>query len=123
MLQKAEDALKNAFIREVATLYPERPEMRYMSLETAQKLHELSQYNKNKIIPIETMEKNLTNSKSEIQRLHNELHRIDQHRSRLQRMEGHVKKYEEYYALIENIEHNPLLKGKVLHSEFRQTKV
>ena len=115
-------ALKNAVIEKVATMYPERPEMRYISYETAQKINELSQHNNNKVIPIETIEKNLINSKSEIQRLHNELHRIDQQRSRLQRMEGYVKKYEEFHALIENIEHNPLLKGKVLHSELDRQK-
>ena len=46
-LQKAENALKNGFMRQVASLYPERPEMRYMSFQTANKLnHELGKNQK-----------------------------------------------------------------------------
>ena len=80
VLQKAENALKNAFVRQVASLYPERPEMRCMSLETAQKLIELNKLNGNQVVPLQTIEKTLDNRRADIQRLQGELTRIDRNR-------------------------------------------
>ncbi|MEK4014033.1 hypothetical protein ABEI56_25510 [Peribacillus castrilensis] len=42
---------------------------------------------------------------------------MNQHRSRLQRAEGYLNNYEKYYALVEKIENNPFLKGKLLVSK------
>ncbi|WP_211741218.1 hypothetical protein [Ornithinibacillus massiliensis] len=54
VLQKAENALKNDFVRRVASLYPERPEMAYMSFKTAIKVMEFNRsYGKGEVIPIE----------------------------------------------------------------------
>ena len=115
VLQKAENAHKNAFVRQVASLYPERPEMRYMSLETAQKIVEINKLN-GAVVPIEKIEKTLHNRKEEIQRLQGELTRFERNQSRLQRAEGYLKSYEEYHAIVEKIEWNPFLKGKTLVS-------
>ena len=115
VIQKAEDAFKNAFVRQVATLYPERPEMRYMSLETAQKIVEINKLN-GAVVPIEKIEKTLHNRQEEIQRLQGELTHLERDQLRLQRAEGYLKSYEEYHAVVEKTEWNPFLKGKTLIS-------
>jgi len=121
-LNNARMALKNAVIEKVVSSYPERPEMRYISYETAKKMHKLSESNQYTFIPIKTIEKNITHCQSEIQRLHDDLKRIDQYQSRLQRAEGYLKKYEENHALVEKTDHNPYLKAKVLHSDSTRQK-
>jgi len=118
VLQKAENALKNTFVRQVASLYPERPEIRYMKYESTLKLVELNKkYGKDKVVPIEKIEKVLNNSKQEIQRLQGEINRVDHNRSRLQRAEGYLKNYEKHQAIVEKYENNPFLKGKMLVSK------
>ena len=115
VIQKVEDAFKNAFVRQVASLYPERPEMRYMSLETAKKIVEINKLN-GTVVPIEKIEKTLHNRQEEIQRLQGELTHLERNQSRLQRAEGYLKNYEEYHAVVEKTEWNPFLKGKTLIS-------
>ncbi|MBT2602040.1 MobA/MobL family protein [Bacillus sp. ISL-53] len=117
VLEKAEIAHQNAFVRQVASLYPERPEMRYVSLETAKTLMDMKQANGNQVVPLETIQKTLNNRKEDIQRLHGELDRVNQHRSRLQRAEGYLKNYEKHHAIVEKIENNPFLKGKLFVSK------
>ncbi|WP_336866964.1 MobQ family relaxase [Peribacillus frigoritolerans] len=117
VLEKAEIAHQNAFVRQVASYYPERPEMRHISLETAKMLMEVNQANGNQVVPIETIQKTLTNRKEDIQRLHGELDRVNQHRLRLQRAEGNLKNFEKQHAFVEKIENNPFLKGKLLVSK------
>ena len=99
----------------MATLYPERPEMLYMSVETAQKLVEINKLN-GAVVPIERMEKTLHNRKEEIQRLQGELTHLERDPLRLQRAESYLKNYEEYHAVVEKTEWNPFLKGKTLVS-------
>ena len=118
VLQKAENTLKNAFVRQVASLYPERPEMPYMKYESALKLVELNkEYGKGKVVPIEKIENTLNNRKQEIQRLQGEINRVVHNRSRLQRAEGYLKNYEKHQAIVEKYENNPFLKGKMLVSK------
>ncbi|HWK24744.1 MAG TPA: hypothetical protein VNS08_17140, partial [Ureibacillus sp.] len=74
-LHKAENALKNSFIREIANKYPERPETVYMSYETANKINQVNKSN-NRVVPIETIEKNVNQRKTEIQKLHDEFDRF-----------------------------------------------
>ena len=115
VLQKAEDALKNAFVRQVASLYSEHPEMRYMSLETAQRLVEINKMN-GAVVPIERIEKTLHNRQEEIQRLQGELVHLERNQLRLQRAESYLQRYEEHHAIVEKTEWNPYLKGKTLVS-------
>ncbi|MBT2602020.1 MobA/MobL family protein [Bacillus sp. ISL-53] len=117
VLEKAEKAHQNAFVRQVASLYPERPEMLYISLETAKKLMDINKANGNQVVPLETIQKTLINRKEDIQRLHGELDRVNQHRLRLQRAEGYLENYEKNHAIVEKIENNPFLKGKLLVSK------
>lgn len=42
---------------------------------------------------------------------------MNQHRSRLHRAEGYLKKYEKHHAVVEKIENNPFSKGKLLVSK------
>lgn len=115
VLQKAENALRNTFVRQVASLYPERPEMRYIDFRTATKLAEL---NKNGVVvPIETIEKVLNSRKQEIEKLQTEIVQVKHTRSRLQRAEGYLKEFEKYQAIVEKYENNPFLKGKMLVSK------
>ena len=117
-LQKAENALKNGFVRQVASLYPERPEMRYISFQTANKLaNVMNKYGKGQIVPIESIEKTLTIRKQEIQRLEGEIYRVDHMRGRLQYAKRYLKNFEKHQAIVEKYENNPFLKGKMLISK------
>ena len=100
-------------MRRIASYYPERPEMRYISLQTAKKLAEIHQANGNKVVPIETIEQMLKNRQTEIQRLQGEMDRVNLYRSRLQRAEGYLEHYQTYHTNVEKIENNPFLKGKL----------
>ncbi|WP_081092367.1 MobQ family relaxase, partial [Peribacillus simplex] len=113
VLQKAENAHRHAFVRRVASYYPERPEMRYMSVKTAKTLMEINRGNGNKVVSLETIQNTINTRKEDIRRLHGELDRVNQHRSRLQRAESYLGNYEKQQALAEKIENNPYLKGKL----------
>lgn len=118
VLQKAENARKNAFVRRTASLYPERPEMRYMSFKTAESIVRINhKYGKEKTVPIESIEKTLNSRKQEIQRLQGEISRVEQTKTRLQRAASHLKNYEKYHGVVEKYENNPFLKGKILVSK------
>lgn len=117
VLQKAENACKNAFVREVASWYPDKPEMQYISFKTATNIANIAKANGNTAVPIESMKKILNNRKQEVQRLQGEISRIDQTKTRLQRAAGHLKNYEAYHAVVEKHENNPFLKGKMLVSK------
>ena len=90
--------------------------MAYMTFSDAHKLHALSVQH-GKVLPIETIQATLHSQKQDIQRLQGELTRVDDTRSRLQRAEGYLKKYEKHHAMVEKIERNPYLKGKTLVSK------
>lgn len=75
---------------------------------------DMKQANGNQVVPIETIQNTLNNRKEDIQRLHGEIDRVNRQRSRLQRAEGYLNNYEKYHALVEKIENNPFLKGKLL---------
>lgn len=117
MLQKAENACKNAFVRKVASWYPDKPEMQYISYKTAKNIVNITKANGNTVVPIESMKKILNNGKQEIQRLQGEISRVDQTKTRLQRAASHLKNYEEYHGVVEKYENNPFLKGKMLVSK------
>jgi hypothetical protein len=116
VLQKAENAHKNAFVRQVASLYPERPEMAYISYNTALKFADINKGQK-KPVPIETIEKALNNQKQEIQRLQGEISRAEHTKSRLQHAKSYLENYEKHQAIFEKYENNPFLKGKMLVSK------
>ncbi|WP_456275063.1 MobQ family relaxase [Bacillus sp. AK031] len=115
-LQKAEKALKNAFIRKTASLYPNRPEMRYISFQTATRIDDLNK-KQGKIIPVESVEQTLNKKRTEIQRLKGEIGRVDQNKFRLKRAESYLKEYEKFQATVEKYENNPFLKGKMMVSK------
>ncbi|WP_243291894.1 hypothetical protein [Bacillus sp. FJAT-47783] len=99
-------------------LYPKRPEMRYMSFQTAMKIVQLNtQYGEGRKIPIENIEETFHHRKQEIQRLQGEIQRVDQNRSRLEQAEDYLRDYEKHQAIVEKYEHNPFLRGKMLFSK------
>jgi hypothetical protein len=116
VLQKAETALQNAVVRELASKYPNHPEMQHMGYKEAQNLNRLNAHN-GKIIPIESIEKTVNSRKQTIQKLQGELDRYERNRSRLSRAEDYLKKYEESKAVVDKYESNPLVKGKVFVSK------
>ncbi|MGM0845759.1 MAG: MobA/MobL family protein [Bacillota bacterium] len=116
ILQKAEKALKNAFVRQTASLYPNRPEMGYMSFQTATRPNNLNKQ-QGKIISVESIEQTLNKKRTEIQRLKGEISRVDQNGSRLKRAEGYLKRYEKFQATVDKYENNPFLKGKMMVSK------
>ncbi|WP_230980991.1 MobQ family relaxase, partial [Rossellomorea arthrocnemi] len=116
ILQKASIAYTNSFIRNVASAYPERPEMAYMSYETAQKLASLIE-KKGNVISIETIQQTLDKKQTEIKRLQREITHIEQSQSRLQRAGRYLKDYEKHQAIVDKYENNPFLKGKLLLSK------
>lgn len=111
-LEKAETAHSNALVRQVASWYPEYPEMRYITIETANNLMGLKQKN-NKVIPIEHIENMLNHQKQEIQRLQEEISRVDRTQLRLQSAEDSLNHYEKHQEVVEKYENNPFLKGKM----------
>ena len=102
-LKNAENALKNGFVRKVAFNYPQRPEMQYMSFETAHKLNEGNKKN-GKVVPVEAIEKFVTNRHQEIKQLKEKISYTEQYSSRLHRAENYMKDYEKYRDIVENYE-------------------
>lgn len=116
VLKKAEMAHKNAVVREVASLYPEHPEMRHMSFNTAVKVVELNSKYK-QVVPIKTIQQALHKGKTEIRQLQSKISEVECNQTRLERAKGYLKNYEKYQSVIEEYEKNPLLKGKMLVSK------
>jgi MobA/MobL family len=116
VLQKAQKALQNRFVRQLASNYPNRPEMRYMSFQTALKLHKVNQSN-NRMVPIEDIEKLWNKGKQRIQEFEDTINQINRRQLSLQRAEEYLKHYEKYQAIVEKYEQNPFLKGKMLVSK------
>lgn len=102
-LKNAENALKNGFVRKVAFNYPQRPEMQYMSFETAHKLNDGNKKN-GKVVPVEAIEKFVTNRHQEIKQLKEKISYTEQYSSRLHRAENYMKDYEKYRDIVENYE-------------------
>ncbi|WP_144481465.1 MobQ family relaxase [Cytobacillus oceanisediminis] len=118
VLQKAENALKKAFVRQVASLYPKRPEMAHMTFRTAINVMKINQKHGNgKVIPIENIEKVLNNKKQEVQKLKGDISNVDQTKLRLKRAEAYLKEFEELQTIIDKYEKDPYLKGKMIVSK------
>lgn len=64
-IKNAEIALRNAFIGQVASLYPEPPELSYMDFKTAMNLMEINNL-QNKVVPIETIKTIAEDYKKEV---------------------------------------------------------
>jgi hypothetical protein len=104
VLQKAENAHKNAFVRQVASQYPERPEMHYMKYSEAQKLHELNTKNGRTVFSIEAIEKTLNNRNQKIQSLQDELQGVQSDQERLNRAKFELNEYEKSNKVVEKHE-------------------
>jgi hypothetical protein len=115
-LRSAEDALKNGFVRQVASNYPKQPEMQYMSYETAHKLDDVNRRAK-KVMPIEVIKEFTTNKHQEINQLKDKVSYADHYSSRLYRAENYLKDYEKHRDIAEKYEKTPLLKAKMLISK------
>ncbi|MFJ7936892.1 MobQ family relaxase [Sporosarcina sp. NPDC096371] len=116
VLRGAEKALKNGFVRKVASNYPEHPEAQHMSFETAQKLNEVNKKN-GKVVPIQTIEEFVTKKRQEIKQLQGEISHVNEYSSRLLRAGNHLKNYEKNRDYVEKIDKNPILKAKMLVSK------
>lgn len=116
ILQKAEIAQQNTFVRQMASLYPEQPEMRYMDYKTALQVAEINQLN-GKVTPIESIQQTLDSKQANIQKLEQSIQNITNQKGRLQRAEGYLKEYEKYQDAVTKFEENPFLKGKRLVSK------
>ncbi|XQY91686.1 hypothetical protein ACNRWW_19695 [Metabacillus sp. HB246100] len=97
-------------------LYPEHPEMHYMSFKTAIKIVDVYTDHK-RVVPIDEMKQILQKDQTKIQQFQGEIKRIELFQSRLERAEGFLKNYEHHLAAAKKIESNPLLKGKTLVSK------
>lgn len=108
-LRNAESALKNGFVRQVAFNYPERPEMQYMSYETAHKLNDVNRRAK-KVMPIEDIKESTTNKHQEIKQLKDKISYTEQYSSRLHRAENYLKDYEKNRDIVEKYENKNAFK-------------
>lgn len=115
-LKNAEKAIKQGVIREVASKYPERPEMRYISYEMASGLKE-SNKQAGRVISVEEIQKARDRNHSKIQEFNKELRFVETESERLKRTEGFLKEADKYQAIVEKYENNPILKGKLLFSK------
>jgi hypothetical protein len=120
-LQNAENALENGFVREVASLYPNHPEMRYMSYETARRIKRVHAQNGDKVIPIQNMKKGLEWGEKETKRLQEEINQVQQDQSRLSNAEHYLAQFEHQQEKVERFERNPFLLGKArIHKATRE---
>lgn len=118
-LKNAEGALKNGFIRKVASNYPERPELQEMSFETAQKLDRVNQLN-GKTVPIQTIKNYVTNKKQDIDKFEREISSIGKYSDRLKHAEDYLKEYESSVAIIEK--HDSSLRSSLRLPMSKSTK-
>lgn len=116
-LQKAEKALENRVVRQVASKYPEHPEMAYMSFKTAKNIIDLSKQNGNQFIPIEKVKQVIDQGNQSIKTLEKNIQRIHHYRSRLERAEGYLNQYEKHQETVDKYENNVFWKGKMTVSK------
>jgi len=102
-LKNAEIALKNGVVRELASKYPERPEMRYMSYEKASELMKMNEKAR-RIIPVKEIKAARDQRHTKIQELNKELHFVEKESVRLKRTDGFFKEADKYNAIVEKHE-------------------
>lgn len=102
-LKNAEIALEQGVIREVASKYPERPEMRYMSYEKASELMKMNE-KVGRIIPVKEIEAARDQRLTKIQGLEKELHFVEKESVRLKRTEGFLEEADKSNAIVEKHE-------------------
>jgi len=115
-LKHAVKAIERREVREVAALYPERPEMRYMSRETALQLKELNE-KAGKIISPETIQKSRNFNRDKMNELTKDLRFVETEKVRMERTKGYLKDADKYNAIVEKYDKSPVLKGKMLISK------
>lgn len=115
-IKNAQKALENRFVREVASKYPERPEMAHMSFKTALQIHTLNQ-SENRIVSIEEIKQAIHKRDQKVQQLQSQVDHAHNENNRLYRAEGYLKGYLKANEIIEKYENNPFLKGKMMVSK------
>jgi len=115
-LKHAVKAIERREVREVAALYPERPEMRYMSHETALQLKGLNE-KAGKIISPETIQRSRNFNKDKMNELTKDLRFVETEKVRMERTKGYLKDADKYNAIVEKYDKSPVLKGKMLISK------
>lgn len=99
-LKNAEIALKNGVVRELASKYPERPEMRYMSFEKASELMKMNE-KAGRIIPVKEIKAARDQRHTKIQELNKELHFVEKESVRLKRTDGFLKEADKSNSIVE----------------------
>lgn len=115
-LDKAEKALQNGFVRKLASYYPDRPEMEYLSYDKAKELAKLSKLN-GSYLDIEDMKAYSSQSKQEIQRVEKEISRISDKKGSLERANHYLSEYKKQQDTVNKYENSLVLKGKIIVSK------
>lgn len=102
-LKNAETTLKKGVVRELASKYPERPEMLHMSYEKASELMKMNE-RAGRIIPVKEIKVARDQRHTKIQELNKELHFVETENVRLKRTEGFFKEADKYNAIVEKHE-------------------
>jgi hypothetical protein len=116
-LDKAEKALKQGQIREVASQYPELKNAgQYMRYETAMKLKELNE-KAGKTVPVDEMKKILADRKETTRTYTKAINDYDRAVKNAKTAEAYFEQLHQVEKKIEKVENNPFLKGKLLFSK------
>jgi hypothetical protein len=113
VLQKAETALKQGQIREIASHYPElNNASQYMKYETAMKLKQINE-KAGKILPLHEIKEEINYRKNRIQEGDKILGMIDENKQKLNMAENHFKQLEITESKISKLENNPFTMAKI----------
>ncbi|MEU2080254.1 hypothetical protein, partial [Streptomyces sp. NPDC013489] len=117
VLKQTEEIIKQQVIRKVISHYPELQNAeKFLSYETAQKLNNLNK-KAEKIVGIDSIKSTIRARNRHIEEHKNFLQKFQVGIQRIQRVEKYFDQLLEIEQRLQKIDSNPLLKGKVLHSE------
>lgn len=112
VLQKANIALENRFVRELATKYPNHPEMAYLSYKQAKAIDTLNKKH-GKILSQDDMKHIRDSYKKDYQTKTKQINHAIQENNRLNKVSKFVNGYQEANAVVEHYENNLVYRGKL----------
>lgn len=120
VLQKAKSALENHFVREVASRYPNNPEMSHMNYKTAKSIDMLNKKH-DKTLSVDEIKQMRNSFKKDFQSANKQINHAVSENDRLDKVEGYLKGYYKANTVVEKYENNPIYRGNIGKGKLSKT--
>lgn len=112
VLHKAQTAIENRFVRELATKYPEHPEMAYLSYDKAQAIEAINE-SQGKTVSIDEIKQKRDSYAKKYQTINKQINQISDEKDQLNKVDHFLDGYQKANAVVEGYENNPVYREKI----------